>query len=391
LAAAQRVLIVSEHPYPGHATLRRNVEQLLDEGIAVDLVCLADPRLSEPIARPRLEVHQMHMQHRRSGALRYLIEYFGFFAWSLPITIRLSLRRRYAAVLVDNLPDFLVFAAFVARWRGARVVLEMFELTPELTAARLQLKENHPMLWWTRWIEHVATGWADHVIVVSKQCMDILTERGVDARRMSVLPNALPAAIGDAARPAAAEAPFIVTHATLVERYGVQIAIRALDLLRRDWPELTLRVLGDGEYKHSLVELTRQLRLEDRVVFRNFVPWPAAMAEIRQASVGIVAIVADGYGELLLPTKLLEYVQHDVPVVCSRLPTIANHFPDDAVAYFDPGDAAGLAAQADRLLRNRREAERQAARAKLAMRGFSWDALAPRYMAALGLAAGLAG
>src|SRR5207245_7948733 len=52
---------------------------------------------------------------------------------------------------------------------------------------------------------------------------------------------------------------FIVTHCSLVERYGVQVAIRALDLLRDDRPDLELRVLGDGEYKNSLVELARQI------------------------------------------------------------------------------------------------------------------------------------
>jgi glycosyltransferase involved in cell wall biosynthesis len=108
------------------------------------------------------------------------------------------------------------------------------------------------------------------------------------------------------------------------------------------------------------------------------------MQEIRAAAVGIVAIIADGYGELLFPTKLLEYVEHDVPVASARLPTIADHFPTDTLAYFEPGDAAGLARQIDRLLRDRSEAEAQARRAKAAMRSFRWDALAPRYMAALG-------
>jgi glycosyltransferase involved in cell wall biosynthesis len=171
----------------------------------------------------------------------------------------------------------------------------------------------------------------------------------------------------------------------LVKRYGVQVAIRALALMQHGWPGLTMRVLGEGEYRDELVALTRELGLTDCVVFRGFRPWAEAMQEIRQASVGIVPIIADGYGELLLPTKLLEYVEHDVAVVCARLPTIAHHFPADSVAYFEPGDPAGLAAQADRLLRNRSDAAAQARRAKLAMRAISWNALAPRYMAALGL------
>jgi glycosyltransferase involved in cell wall biosynthesis len=392
LASAKRVLIVSQHPYPAHATLRRNVTQLLDERIDVDLVCLANPGALDERAQHRagLRVYCMRMEHRRTRAFRYLWEYFAFFFWSLPIALALSMRRRYEAVLIDNTPDFLVFVSLVARWRGARIVFEMFELTPELMAARLRLDGKHPALRVARWIERMATRWADHLIVVSQQCKDILVERGVDAARISILPNTPPIA-ASLPNPLGSDATFLVTHCTLVERYGVQVAIRALALLRQDWPDLTLRVLGDGEYKPALIELARDLGLEGRVVFRNFVPWSEAMTEIRQSALGIVAIIADGYGELLLPTKLLEYVEHEVPVVCARLPTIAHHFPSDSVAYFDPGDAAGLAAQADRLLRHQPEAREQAKRAKRAMRTFSWDALAPRYMAALGFEETLAG
>ncbi len=391
MASAQRVLIVSEHPYPAHATLKRNVVQLLDEGILVDLLCLAGPTPPDrnDLNRAGLTLRRLHMQHRRSGALRYLWEYFAFLLWSLPRALALSIRHRYVAVLVDNLPDFLVFVALIARWRGARVVLEMLELTPELTSARLRLDRRHPMLRVTRWIERIATRWADHVIVVSKQCMDIVVQRGLDPGRISVVPNTPALALlADGRETPEDSAPFLVTHCSLVERYGVQVAIRALALMRREWPDLTLRVLGEGEYKANLVKLTHQLGLDDRVIFRGFIPWAAAMAEIRQAAVGIVAIVADGYGELLLPTKLLEYADREVPVVCARLPTIAHHFPEDSLAYFLPGDEEALAAQADRLLRDRREARRQALRAKVAMRTLSWEALAPRYMAALGVDSG---
>lgn len=386
MATEKRVLIVSEHPYPAHATLRRNVTQLLEEGVCVDLVCLAGAEVAMQDRPPGLRIHQLHLEHRRTPAYRYLFEYVAFFLWSLPISVALSLRHRYTAVLVDNLPDFLVFVSFVARWRGARIVLEMFELTPELTAARLKLGEKHRMLRWARWIERLATGWSDHIIVVSQQCMDILVGRGVDPGLISILPNTPPTAIlTPKTESAASNSQFIVTHCSLVERYGVQVAIRALALLRTKWPELRLRVLGEGEYKSALVELAHEMKIDDRVVFRNFVPWSQAMAEIRQAAVGIVAIIADGYGELLLPTKLLEYVEHEVPVVCARLPTIAYNFPDNTVSYFEPGDAAALAAQIDHLLCHRHEAEQQARRAKVVMRSFSWEVLAPRYLAALGL------
>ena len=170
MAPPRRVLIVSEHPYPDHATLRRNVVQLLDEGVAVDLLCLAGSRKPDEAMRPRtgLRVYRMHLEHRRTPAYRYVLEYIAFFMWALPMAFALSLRNRYSAVLVDNMPDFLVFVAAVARLRKARVVLEMFELIPELTAARLGLGRSHPALGVARWLERVATRWADHLIVVSR-------------------------------------------------------------------------------------------------------------------------------------------------------------------------------------------------------------------------------
>jgi len=197
--------------------------------------------------------------------------------------------------------------------------------------------------------------------------------------------NTIPVAILPAPPNHAGSSTFIVTHCSLIERYGVQVAIRAFALLHPRWPELRLRVLGEGELKPALVRLTGELGLDDRVVFRGFRPWDEAMAEISQAAVGVVAIVADGYGELLFPTKLLEYVQHDVPVACARLPTIADYFADDSLAFFEPGDPADLARQIEGLLKDGEAARGQARRAKVALSAISWDVLAPRYIAALGL------
>jgi len=381
VAASQRVLIVSEHPYPSHATLRRNVAQLLDLGVRVDLLCIASTKGDHP----HLRIFSLPMQHKRTGAARYLEEYVVFFVWALTLALGLAIRHRYDAVLVDNPQDFLIFTTLPARLRGARVVLEMFELTPELTAARMRISRRHPIVQLTRWIERIAFTLADHVIVVSQKNQDLLTQRGLDARKVSILPNTIPVAILPAPPNHAGSSTFIVTHCSLIERYGVQVAIRAFALLHPRWPELRLRVLGEGELKPALVRLTGELGLDDRVVFRGFRPWDEAMAEISQAAVGVVAIVADGYGELLFPTKLLEYVQHDVPVACARLPTIADYFADDSLAFFEPGDPADLARQIEGLLKDGEAARGQARRAKVALSAISWDVLAPRYIAALGL------
>jgi glycosyltransferase involved in cell wall biosynthesis len=177
----------------------------------------------------------------------------------------------------------------------------------------------------------------------------------------------------------------LVTHTTLVPRYGVHVAVRAMALLAPGWPDLTLRVVGGGEQMDELVGLAAALGIAGRVVFTGNLPWSEALDEVRRATLGIVAIVPDGYGQLLLPTKLLEYARLGVPAVCSRLPAIQAYFPHDSLAYFRPGDERELAAQAERLLRDPELACRLARRAEETARGMAWEHVRFDYLAALGL------
>ena len=173
--------------------------------------------------------------------------------------------------------------------------------------------------------ERWATAWADRVITVNELCRRLLLKRGVDDRKLTVVTNTQPAThFGEAV---SGPDPLLITHATLTERYGVQVAIAALAELRGKWPDLRLEVLGEGEYRPQLEALVGRLGLEEVVDFRGFLTWDVAMAHVRRASVGVVSVIADGYGDLLLPNKLFDYVAQGVPVACARLSAIADHFP----------------------------------------------------------------
>lgn len=387
---AGAVLIVTQHSFAEENIVRRNVFELLDRGFEVDVICSAGIDGAPPTdRRPGLRIHRVPIRHRRRPLIRYPFEYAAFFFAALALVSRLALQRRYRAVQVDNLPDFLVFVTLVPRLRGARVVFNMFELTPEMVSDHFPAWPGPVLLWLARWIEAAATRWADQVIVVSEQCRRMVLERGVPEAKLAVVVNMTTAVAGEAeARQPngeRADRPFIVTHTTLLERYGVQVAIQALAHLAATRPELRLRVIGEGEQRPELQRLAAELGLAERVVFTGFLPWSETMAQVRQAAVGIVAVTGVGYGELLLPTKLLEYARFGVPAVCSRLPVIEHYFPDDSLAYFPPGDPKELAAQVDRLLRAPDVAARQSRRAQEVARALAWDVVRGEYLSALGL------
>jgi glycosyltransferase involved in cell wall biosynthesis len=383
-ARPRRVLVVSAHPYPTHPLLRRNVEHLVAEGVALDLVCMRDEKAGSVALPKGMRTFALPVKHRRARALSYMLEYAAFFLLALPIVTALSLRRRYDVVQVDNLPDFLVFTALVARLRGSRVVLYIYDLFPEMTMTRLRASREHPLVRMTQRLERWSAQFASHVITVSHCFRNLLAARGVDPSRVSVLYNTQP--MPSDISHVASQRSVLITHASLLERYGIQVAIRALPYLIDCWPDLTFEVLGEGEYLSALQSLATRLAVADRVRFVGFLPWKVAMERISRASIGIVPVIADGVGELILPGKLLEYAAIGIPVVCSRLPGIEEGFPPDTLAYFPQGDAQALAAQVDRLLRDGEGAKAQSARAQEALRRIAWETVAPQYLAALGRA-----
>jgi glycosyltransferase involved in cell wall biosynthesis len=376
-----RVLVVSAHPYPSHPLLRRNVDYLLERGVAVDLLCTRDERLGPVPARAGLRIRALPVKHQRGRVLSYLIEYLSFFLMAFPIVTAWSLRRRPDVVQVDNLPDFLVFAAVVPRLLGSRVVLYIYDLFPEMTMTRLNAPPDHAAVRLACFLERSSARFAHHVITVSECFRDLLATRGLDRKRVSVLYNSQPVPTGLLrVRPRSA---VMITHASLVERYGLQVAIRALPDLVTKWPDITYEVLGDGEYFPVLRDLAARLGVSDHVRFRGFRPWRETMEQIGRASVGVVPVIADGFGELILPMKLLEYAGVGIPIVCSRLPGIEEGFPPDAVAYFAQGDAAGLAQQVDRLLRSPHQADLQVTRARDALQRLAWETVSPGYLRTL--------
>jgi len=382
-----RVLMISEHPYPFDAVVYRNVAYLLAVGIKVDLICRVGSDVPGEVSSkdPSLHAYPIRIPHRRTPTFRYALEYAAFFLLALLRVCVLAILRRYDAVHVDNPPDFLVFAAWLPRLLGARVVLYMHELLPEMAADRLGLSEGHWLIRCLGRLERHATRWADHIITVSDPCLRILVARGVPAEKISILPNTQPAFPAPARIPP--PHPVLITHGTLLERYGVQVAIRAMAHLQADWPELILLVLGEGEYRSRLLQLAADLGVTRQVIFRGFVPGSEAMEEIRRATLGIVPVLGNGYGRLLSPTKLFAYVQQEIPVACSRTPTIEEYFAPDTLAYFTPGDARGLAAQVDWLLRHPDQAKDQAARATETLRRrLSWESASPSYLEALAIA-----
>jgi len=90
-------------------------------------------------------------------------------------------------------------------------------------------------------------------------------------------------------------------------------------------PEYMLKVAGEGDISNELRELTKKLKLENRVEFTGRLPLEELKKMTRKAHLGISLEEDRGLNyRFALPNKLFDYIQAEIPVIVSDLPEMRN-------------------------------------------------------------------
>jgi len=372
--------------YPiGETRVEREARALVDRGYEVDVICLQGRNDSKVEAQDGITIYRLPVRRdRTSGAALQLGEYLTFFAWAFAQVTVLHRRRHYRVVQAHNLPDFLVFAALVPKLTGARLILDLHDLMPEFYAARF----NRDMTSWpvrlVRWQEQLACCFADHVITVTKLWCETLIQRGVPPDKVSVVMNVADSRIFCRMPPPLAPTPdehfHLIYHGNITDRYGMDLAIRAVDLVRAQIPQIHLTIHGKGSHLETLQKLVKELRLEDQVEFSLRALHTCELPElIRQAHVGLVPYRSNVFTDGILPTKLMEYVALGVPVIAARTPAIAAYFDDTMVEFFEPGNVDDLKRCILTLYSDRTRRAQLVQNADKFNQDYSWSSISAEY------------
>ena len=108
--------------YPlGETRVEREAMALIERGYEVDVLCLRDDGEPKTEVIDGVRIYRLPVKrHRGRGPAFQLLEYLAFFLLVVARLFTLQGRRRYGSVQCHNLPDFLIFAAFWPKLRGAR-------------------------------------------------------------------------------------------------------------------------------------------------------------------------------------------------------------------------------------------------------------------------------
>jgi glycosyltransferase involved in cell wall biosynthesis len=295
-----------------------------------------------------VEVRKLPVPQRRCTTMReYAVDYALFF---LLVFLHLLVRpRRYRLIHVNNMPDVLVFATLLPRLLGRPVIHDVHDLMPELFLEKFTTGDRHWAIRALKAQERWAGRFATAVLTVEERLRDILASRGIDRGKIHVLLN-LPDDRIFTPRPTmpakSAGAPLVmVYHGTLARRLGLDLAIEAVARVRQAIPEVTLRIIGAGEERETLIALRDRLGLQDVVSFSDgFVPVETIPALLTDADIGLVPLRISSGTDIMLPTKLLEYVLLGIPCIVPCTGTIARYFDAEMVQFFEAENIESLAA-----------------------------------------------
>lgn len=324
-ASVARVIMVVYEVYARDARVRRHSRALVNAGHDVEVLAVAGygsvaaakadgVKLSPVVAR----------KYRGAAKLRYVGAYAEFAMRLIGAIARRSIRNPPQIVYVNNPPDVLIFAAWPARLRGAKLILDVHDMTSELFAAKFADRDD-----WVggaiRLSERLSYRYADGVVTVAdayQAKIEQLVGRRVPVATVWNVPDGSDWPTSRKAGVEASDASVPLRlghHGTIVERFGIDRAVEAVAELRGRGFAVTLEILGNGDFADTLEHHIRQANLEDVIRFhRRTFDHGDLLSFAKRIDIGIAPYRPSEFIGHSLPTKVLEYLALGVPTIVTE-------------------------------------------------------------------------
>lgn len=382
-----RVCMIAFSYYPRDTRILREAEALGKNGIGVDVICLRAPGESKTERLGSVTAYRiMDGSGHKESMLRYLLLSLKFTLASLAELVRLSVKKRYSLVQVHNMPDYLVFAGAFHKVLGRAVVLDLHDLTVELFQTRCGHTASMVLMPFVRLCEKLSCAFADRVITTSIGFKRRLMDRGVNPDKIELVLNAADDSVftGPAERKweVIKDGPRLLYHGTVAPRFGIHVAVEAVDVIRRELPGVRFSIYGnyDPSYRNDLEALIKRLKLRDNVSLGGYLNVKEIVEAINASHMGVVPYLSDEFMNLALSTKTFEYVSMGMPVVAARLDSIKSIFSESSIAFFPPGQPKGLAERVFELCSKPEMRKSMAEKAFESYSKMAWPVMSSRYI-----------
>ncbi len=331
-------------------------------------------------------IYRLPVSKKRGSFFLTLIEYL-LFAWiSSVLLLYLQLRYRFKVVHVHTLPDFLIFAALWNKIFGAKLILDLHEIFPELYMARTGAAYDSFKVKLLKFAEKYSIKLADKVITIHDNAKDIFIKRNkLSEEKISVVMNSVdPREFPHPAAPTENEF-VIIYNGTIVKLLNLTMIVEALAKLKNELPEndfskIVFRLYGDGPALDEIQAAAKARGVTDKVQYMGYLQPADMRREVLKTSVLILPPIKNIYSDLFYTIKLIETIYLRIPVIATRLNTYLRYYSEDSLFYFNSGNTAELAERIKEVFYNKEMVKNKTLSARADYDRLSWEIMRNRYL-----------
>ncbi len=362
--------------YDGDNRVMRYAETLAARGDHVDVIALRQPNDLETRQTVNgVNVYKVQARAYNERGLRsYVFRLSTFFLRAMWLVSKRHRKIKYDVIHVHSVPDALVFTAVYPKLTGAKVILDIHDLLPELFTNKFAGGSHKLLHRALVLVEAASAAFADHVIIANDLWRDKIVNRGsvVNQKCTAILNFPDPTIFKPNGVAPHGPKTMIMYPGTLNWHQGLDVAIRAFASISPQVPNAEFHIYGDGSAKPALIELAKELGMAEKIIFHKCQPLRSIAKLMATADLAVVPKRKDSFGNEAFSTKTLEFMSVGVPLVLADTKIDQYYFNDSVVRFFKSGDEKDLAEAMLSLIQNKNERERLASNALQFVQQHSW-------------------
>lgn len=367
--------MISYSFYENDNRVRRYAETLTERGSSVDVFALRQKNQTSFETLNGVNLYRIRKRLiNEKGKLSYLYRLITFLFLSSIYVTKYHLKKRYDLIHVHSIPDFEVFAAWLPKLMGAKIILDIHDLVPEFYANKFNKSQNSFIYKILILIEKTSIAFSNHTIISNHIWAKKLLTRSSKEHKCTVILN-YPDPKYFYQRPRIRkDNKFIIIYpGSLNSHQGLDIATKAFVLIKDETPEVEFHIYGKGEQKEYLSKLIVEHGLQKRVLLKDVLPIEKIAEVMANADLGVVPKRNDFFGREAFSTKILEFMALGVPVIVSKTEIDTYYFDDSVVKYFEAGDEEDLARCMLLMIKNTDLRKRLIENALNFVKEYTWD------------------
>jgi glycosyltransferase involved in cell wall biosynthesis len=368
------VCMMSYSFYEVDNRVMRYAEALAKRGDDVEVISLRYKNQSAFDVIRGVKVNRIQERVRdERGKLTYLFRLLKFLAKSSVFLTLQHFKHPYHLIHVHSIPEFEVFATALAKLRGAKIILDIHDLVPELYMSKFYGGGESRFFKGLVAVERASISFSDYVIISNHIWEERLLSRSISSNKCTTILNYPDPSIFYQRPKTSNGGKFIVLYpGSLNWHQGLDITIKAFELIAAEVPHAEFHIYGHGGELNNLEKMVNSNGLKDRILFKSPMPIERIAEVMSNADLGIIPKRNDHFGGEAFSTKSLEFMALGVPLIMSETKVDRYYFNDSVVRFFKPGEVNDLASAMLEMIRNEEMRKTYSENALKFVEEFSW-------------------